>query len=411
MKVFFLTGEWTGLKRYVRGDANFPEGMPSVYLPWLKYKERGYDVDVFISGSFEKTDVIDFHGCTIHLVRQPWFSRLLAKILGKKFGGIIMLLSDNICLYRSAARVARRSPPRIVYSLRPWNSSAARLLGKRFHCPCIKRIFGTGRLLYTELVRSSWIKSRLRHPLLLANWLCPADMTIITDDGTYGDKVSEILGIKKDRYRYWPNGIDKSWAVNAREAQRLREQMGFTANHFILLCLSRLAPWKRQDRVVRAMKFIMKDLPNARLVLAGDGPWRNYLTKLVTDFNLQPFVRFLGMVSHEEVQNVMAMADVFLQMDDNSCLGNTLLEAMVCGRTIVTWDVGGTSQVIIDGDTGCLLPNAEPATIAKAVISLAKDPEKAKRLGYNARRFVREKRQTWDERIDMEIDLVESLCS
>ena len=84
---------------------------------------------------------------------------------------------------------------------------------------------------------------------------------------------------------------------------------------------------------------------------------------------------------------------------------------MVCGRTIVTWDVGGTSQVITADDTGCLLPDAEPPTIAKGVITLAKDPDKARRLGRNAREFVEKRLQTWDERLDMEIDLVERLCS
>lgn len=132
---------------------------------------------------------------------------------------------------------------------------------------------------------------------------------------------------------------------------------------------------------------------------------------MVSDLGLAPFVKFLGMVPHDNVNNVMTIADVFLQTNDYSNLGNTLLEAMVCGRTIVTWDAGGTKQVIKENKTGRLLPDPEPSTIAEAVVDLAKNPEKAKRLGRNARIFAEQKLQSWDERLDMEINLVEELCS
>lgn len=73
--------------------------------------------------------------------------------------------------------------------------------------------------------------------------------------------------------------------------------------------------------------------------------------------------------------------------------------------------MGTTGEVILDGKTGCLMPNAEPETIARTVITLAKDPDKRKRLARGARRFAEEHLQSWDERLDMEIDLIEDLYS
>lgn len=146
-------------------------------------------------------------------------------------------------------------------------------------------------------------------------------------------------------------------------------------------------------------------------MFAGEGGSRALLQKAVADASLTPYVKFVGAVPHNDVQTIMGMVDVFLQMNDYSNLGNTLLEAMVCGRTIVTWDAGGTSQVITDNETGRLLPDPEPDTVARAVLELMKDREKARRLGQNARRFVEEKLPTWDERVNMEIDLVEDLCA
>lgn len=380
-----------------------------MYLPWLQYKKRGYDVHIFMIGKFQRTDTIDFKGCIIHLIPKPLFPRAMAKLSGKWIGSYIRLFSDNLCLYQSAVKVARQSPVKIVYSFMPWYAYAAWLLSKRYHCPCIKRIYGT--FLYYRLFHGDGYLDRQSYAMEKTSWLWPADMTIITNDGTHGDKVAEFLGIKKDQYRFWLNGVDKNYNVTDLYAKTLRKETGLSDSDFVLLCLSRLSPWKRHDRAIQAMKLIIDELPNARLVFAGDGRSRAELTKLVADLGLTPFVKFLGMVPHDKVRKVMGLADVFLQTNDHSCLGNTLLEAMSCGRTIITWDVGGTGQVINDGDTGCLLPDPEPSTIAKAVISLAKNPEKAERLGNNARKFAEKNLQSWNERLDMEIDLVEKLCS
>ena len=236
-------------------------------------------------------------------------------------------------------------------------------------------------------------------------------MTIITNDGTNGDKVAQLLGIPSDRYRLWFNGIDKTWTGTREASSAYRAKIGLSSKDFILLCLSRLQSWKRQDRAIRAMELVVREMPNARLVLAGDGGSRTSLEKMVADLDLTAYVKFIGTVAHQDVQTVMGMADVFLQTNDYSNLGNTLLEAMVCECPIVTWDVGGTGQVIRDNETGRLLPDPEPDTIARAVIELARDPEKARQLGTNARKFVEERLPTWDERLNMEIDLVEGLCA
>ncbi len=157
------------------------------------------------------------------------------------------------------------------------------------------------------------------------------------------------------------------------------------------------------------MPLILKNVPEARLVIVGDGPEREQLQMLVAHLGLGDSVHFTGMVLHSKVREMMSIADVFLQTNDLSCLGNTLLEALACGRTIVTWDVGTTRDVIADGVNGCLLPNAEPDTIADAVTALARDPAKRQLLARGATEFAEQHLQSWDERLDMEIQLAERI--
>ncbi len=402
-RVFFLTGEWTALKRFVRGEVCEPEGMPSVYLPWLRYKDRGYGVHVFMIGSFEDSSTIDFMGCSIHLVARP---RLFAwRNRQKRFR--CRFPADCYFLYKAAVAVGKNGPPDVVYSLQPWLSYTAWALGRKYRSVNVKRIYGTW--LYHDWFLSNSLRKKLMClPHFLA-WKVPSDMTIISEDGTGGDRLTHRLRIDSGKYRMWLNGIDKDSSENNTESQALRRKIGLNEDDFVLLCLSRLARWKRQDRVIEAMPEILRHLPNARLVIAGDGPMRRELESLADSLGLSSYVHFTGIISHAQVRTMLSIADIFLQTNDLSCLGNTLLEALACGKTIVTWDVGGTKNVMTDGVNGRMLADAEPSSVAGAVIELASDPKKRASLAQGAREFAQEHLSSWDQRLDKEIDLIESL--
>lgn len=403
-QIFFLTGEWAALARFVRGQVPEPEGMPSVYLPWLRYNSKGYDVHIFMIGNFAENSLIDFCGCRIHLVGRPKFFewRNRQKSFRCRFP------ADCYFLYKAAAAVGKSRPPEIVYSVQPWLSYAAWALSKKYRCTCVKRIYGTG-FLYHDWISNHSLRKKLHCLAEFLAWKVPSDIMIVSNDGTFGDKLADLLKIDSTKYHMWINGVDKLRSANGAEADTLRRKIGLHEGDFVLLCLSRLIHWKRQDRVIEAIPEILKSVPNAKLILAGDGPARKELESTVNRLGLNSYVYFTGMVLHSKVYELLSMADVFLQVSDLSCLSNTLLEALASGRTIVTWDVGGTKDVITDGINGRLLPDAEPSTIAKAVIELASDSQKRANLAQGARKFAQEELLSWDERLDKEIDLIESL--
>lgn len=315
---------------------------------------------------------------------------------------------DSIVMYLAAAFIARGgSHPNIIYTYRLDFTFVGWTLAKRYHALFIKRHFGTWA--YRDWYCSKSLKAKVDCLFQFLRWLWPSDMFIVSNDGTSGDKIAELLRIRKSKFRMWLNGVNKEWLPNKVNSLALKSRLGLSKGHFVLMCLSRLDGWKRQDRVINAMPLILKEVPNARLVIVGDGPKRQELEEMVRELSLESHVQFMGMIEHNKVCDMLGIADVFLQTNDSSCLGNTLLEAMVCGRAIVTWDVGTTRDVIADDENGCLMPDAEPRTIARTVIALAKDSKRRKRLAKGTRRFAEEHLQSWDERLNMEIDLIERI--
>jgi glycosyltransferase involved in cell wall biosynthesis len=172
---------------------------------------------------------------------------------------------------------------------------------------------------------------------------------------------------------------------------------------------TRLARWKRVDRALSAMPLVRVVLPQASLLIVGDGEERANLEALARDLCLGDAVRFVGAVPQREVARYMWAADLFLSLNELSNVGNPLLEAMACGKAIVTLDVGDTRDLVRDGETGRLLSAGDAEAVATAVIDLARDPSLRQRLEEGAREYAREHFWTWEERMAAEIDEVERL--
>jgi glycosyltransferase involved in cell wall biosynthesis len=103
--------------------------------------------------------------------------------------------------------------------------------------------------------------------------------------------------------------------------------------------------------------------------------------------------------------------DVFLSLNDLSNVGNPLLEAMACGKPIVTIDNGATGDIIRDGETGMLLPSGEPRRVAGAVLRLARDRTLRRRVATGARAYATANFWTWEQRLEAELEEVERLVA
>lgn len=308
---------------------------------------------------------------------------------------------------RRAEHVLRREQVDVLYAYEVHGALAARRLRRR-KLPTVARFQGT--VMHPTLGSGL---ARLRKYEEVQALRLPADLYIITDDGTRGDDVLAALNpAAVPNLRFWRNGLDLDRLRPPTREERLaqRTKIGLPEDALVLVTASRLAAWKRVDRAVAALPEIWRAVPNALLVIVGDGEERANLERQATDLGVADRVRFAGAVAQQQVRDYMHASDIFVAPADLSNVGNPLLEAMACGLAIVTVDAGDTGELIHNGETGRLLTTGDPAGIARAVIELARDDSERCRLAAGARRYAEEHFWTWEERLQTEIDEVERIA-
>jgi glycosyltransferase involved in cell wall biosynthesis len=124
---------------------------------------------------------------------------------------------------------------------------------------------------------------------------------------------------------------------------------------------------------VRMMEGVVRQRPDARLVLVGEGPERPALEELVRQRRLAEHVRFLGL--RRDIPRLLAAADLCLLTSVSEGIPLTLIEAMAAGLPVVASDVGGVGEVVADGDTGILAPSGSELYLCDAVLRLAGDAD------------------------------------
>ena len=182
-------------------------------------------------------------------------------------------------------------------------------------------------------------------------------------------------------WRVVPNGVDaSSWPVasdDERSATRKRLGLGDLPT---VVCVGRLARQKGQDVLLAAWPDVLQQVPQAQLVLVGDGPDAEPLRK-----QADGAVVFAG--HRTNVAEWLAAADVVVFPSRWEGMSIGLLEAMACGRSIVATDVPGTSEALGDV-TGPLVQPEDPAALAAAIVARLQDPRRATAEGRAARQRV-----------------------
>ena len=187
------------------------------------------------------------------------------------------------------------------------------------------------------------------------------------------------------------NGIDiELWSPQKKPQDLIREHQ--LENKKVLLTISRLVPHKGIDITLEAIHLLKKEFPQLVYLIGGDGPDRSRLQRKVQDLKLENHVLFLGPISFEQIQNYYHLCDVYImlsrfepQLPAVEGFGIAFLEAGACEKPVIAGRSGGTSDAVIENETGYLVSPTNPKEAADKIKKLFKHEELAKEMGKKSR--------------------------
>lgn len=239
-------------------------------------------------------------------------------------------------------RSLKKMPPDVLYTLTALPNIWGRLAAAWYGIPLVSgyRSMSPGQ------------HERILHRLsqrIIAN--APQLARILTHD----------LGVPEHKVVCIPNGVDLA-PLKAREEK-------FDAP--LIVCVARRVPIKDLPTLVEAFKLVRKNFPLARLQIIGDGPVK--LDANVPGLEILP--------GSSSVHHALSQASIFALSSLQEGAPNAILEAMAHALPVVATDVGGIPDIVINGETGILVPASDPDAMSSAICRLLKDPEHLRAMG------------------------------
>ncbi|MCP5195977.1 MAG: TIGR03088 family PEP-CTERM/XrtA system glycosyltransferase [Gammaproteobacteria bacterium] len=207
----------------------------------------------------------------------------------------------------------------------------------------------------------------LRHHRL-RRWLRPLVNHYIALSGEIAGYLETRVGVAPERISRIINGVDP---VRFRPASdRSSLPVGFAPpGTWVIGTVGRLEKVKDQLNLVRAFIQLVEKVPDARrrlrLVIVGDGSLRAELESLLRESGIQDLAWLPG--AQDDVPNLLRALDIFVLPSQAEGISNTILEAMACGLPVVATQVGGNAELVVEGETGRLVPPSDSAALAAAL--------------------------------------------
>jgi glycosyltransferase involved in cell wall biosynthesis len=182
-------------------------------------------------------------------------------------------------------------------------------------------------------------------------------------------------------------GIDVD-RVAAAPAADLHAEFWLPHHAPIVGNVAALVPHKGQRHLIEAAALVVRTVPDARFVIAGEGELRPPLERLIRERRLEKHVFLAGF--RPDVLSVHKAFDIFAMSSITEGLGTSVLDAMACSKPVVATRAGGIPEAVVDGATGLLVEPRDHEGMARALIALLTDDAARKRMGAEGLRRVRD---------------------
>ena len=222
---------------------------------------------------------------------------------------------------------------------------------------------------------------------MYARWVLPKVDVIINTTESYAS-TSPVM--KKLPHKAVPIGIHYELFDASRQKQGITEA---SRDRKKVLFLGRFASNKGIDYLVRAIPAVLKEVPDAKFVLCGDGEEKPHIEEFIDKVGVRSHIEFRGKVNLDEMVQLYSTAAmyVFPSINRLEAFGIVQLEAMSCSTPVIASNIPGVNNVMEEGKSGLLVEPRDIEGLSAAIIKLLKDPDLARSMGVRGRQLVETK--------------------
>lgn len=302
-------------------------------------------------------------------------------------GGVGSVLSYLWLLVSARRRLADIGPDVISAHYATTHGVIAALAGQR---PIVLTVWGSD-LLRGDRIIQGVPKILCRFALRKADAVTAASRHM----------TNAIVGLAGEsvQVHHIPFGVDTSLFRPIGTARKAPPRIGFVKHLKTRYGLRSL---------IEAFAIVAAHHPDPRLIVVGEGPLRDRISKWLRRKDISDRVDLLGAVNHDDLPPLMDSFDILVNPSLSESFGVVILEASACGLPVVATRVGGTSETVVDGVTGYLVSPGDSAAIASAITELLADPGRRVAMGRAGRRFVEDTYQ-WDNCVTSMLEVFDSV--
>lgn len=169
----------------------------------------------------------------------------------------------------------------------------------------------------------------------------------------------------------------------------LHREFSFAVDDYLVGIVAHLADHKGHQYLIQATKILKQQAPKIKTIIVGEGPLSMELNRQAKELDVEDIIFFLGF--RKDIPKILSSLDLFVLSSHLEGMGSSILDAMASRLPVVATKVGGIPEVVINGETGLLVPPRNPSALARAILRLYSDKTLASRLGQKGYELVHRK--------------------
>ncbi|MEV0807598.1 glycosyltransferase family 4 protein [Micromonospora sp. NPDC050200] len=292
-------------------------------------------------------------------------------------------MAFNHTLTRAALRATESGTYDVIHAHDWLVAHTAITLREHLDVPLVSTIHATeaGR-------HQGWLPEEMNRTIHgVEQWLTGESGRVIACSGYMRDQVTRLFEVPAGRVDVVPNGVDdRAWHARPRAVASARAR--FAGDGPLVGYAGRLVYEKGVQHLVHAVPYLRGRHPGLRVVIAGDGPYREELVDQTRRLDLGDTVRFAGFLDATQLPAVLAATDATVVPSMYEPFGMVALEAAAAGAPLAVASTGGLAEIVEPGVTGVTFPHSDPDALAGAVDQLLGDEVFARRVARRARTMV-----------------------